>query len=89
MLFSIVRGSLEPALSAYGWFQVIPSFISDDIRQCFDLQFTTNHFMQILLKTGPALMYWKVEQMLLQSRPAFLYHKVRKVVLQNRAGITD
>ena len=45
--------------------------------------------MQILLKTGPALMYWKVEQMLLRSRPAFLYHKVRKVVLQNRAGITD
>lgn len=57
MLFWIIRGSLEPALSTYGWFQVIPSFTSDDIRQCFDLQFTINHFMQILLKTGAALMY--------------------------------
>ena len=80
----IVSGSFQPALAPYSLFRVVPYFRSNDVTECFDLNFyfkaTSCRF---LLQSGAALMH------ILQSRRSIIAKRDSFFVLQSgTSGIT-
>ena len=89
LLLGVVSGSFQHVLACYSLW---PLLTSDDVTECFILQIYSKSTLcrfydkegQVLLQTGEAPMYHKVE-VLLQKGAAFLYYKVAEVLLQSRA----
>ena len=72
----IVSGSFQPALAPYSLFRVVPYFRSNDVTECFDLNFYFKaNSCRFLLQSGTSGItkqgtYYKLEQIVIQNAEA-------------------
>ena len=81
----VVSGPFQTTLASYSLFRVVPLFRSNDVTECFDLNFYFKETScRFLLQSGAALMH------ILQSRTIIIAKRDSLFVLQSRrSGITE